>query len=228
MDEIGTTTDGGQSPSGRFRIVGKVKSAHGLKGELNILLFAGRADWLDRVNAPGALQVRFIEAPHAGRLSLTELKAVSQAESLRASNERDRAARIKPFKSGLIARLDGVENRNQAEEFEGKLFAIPAELLVGEEEYFLAELEGYLVIDQRLGEIGLIEDFGSNGAQDLLLVRHLGTGRIVEIPFVGAWVASIDQPSESGDRIGNIRMEVPEGLIELQTEDTKKNDEQVG
>ena len=205
-----------------FRIVGKVKDAHGLKGELFILLFAGQADWLENIDRKEPFQVWLPKPPHSGRLTPEELAARTIEVSANAEvpgrfADSVREIRVKPFKSGLIAALDGVRDRTEAEKWIGHLFAIPSSFLVGEENYFLAEVEGYQVTDVRLGELGVVSGFSHNGAQDLLLIRYKETDKVVEIPFVADWIKSIEPQGERLNR-GVIEMDLPEGLIEVQIE----------
>lgn len=167
--------------------VGKVKDAHGIKGELFIVLFAGEAAWLPKLN-----EIRLVEG--ASRKTLT-------------------AKSVRLHKNGLIAKTTEITDRNEAENLKGWLFEIPASFLVSEagEEIYLREVHGFKVITKAQGEVGTIVAFGTNGLQDLLIVKT-GWGEF-EIPFVEPFVESIDYEARE------MRMDLPEGLLgELEAE----------
>lgn len=167
-----------------FVQVGRVKDAHGVKGELFITLFAGEAAWLEKLK-----EIRLIN-PNADN-SLCVLSAKS----------------VRLHKNGLIAKSEELKNRNEAEALKGWLFEIPKEFLRSEpgEAIFLQEIHGFRVITQAQGEVGTITGFGSNGIQDLLNVatKH---GEY-EVPFVEAFVQKIDYKARE------IHMDLPEGLL---------------
>jgi len=97
-------------------------------------------------------------------------------------------------KGGLIARIDGVGNRNQAEELKGlKLFvpraAMPAP---GEEEYYHADLIG---LEARLidgGILGMIKTVQNFGGDDMLEVARVDQSDTVLIPFTRDIVPQVD------------------------------------
>ncbi|MEK6555670.1 MAG: ribosome maturation factor RimM, partial [Bdellovibrionota bacterium] len=73
-----------------FFEVGRVKDAHGLKGELFVRLFAGRADWLDRFT------VGYLVSPDESEVQQFEVEEAS------------------PHKDGLILKM-GLTDRTPAE-----------------------------------------------------------------------------------------------------------------
>lgn len=175
------------------RVVGRVKDAHGLKGELWVVLFSGQCDWLDALNASGEFQLRPQEASEEG-VRRFALKGARR------------------HKNGVILQSPDLRDRTQAEAWRGHFLQIPESFLVaGEgETYFLAEIEGFEVWNaEPSSRIGPIVGFSTNGIQDLLQVRLSG-GEVVEIPFVDEFVARI----ESQER--RIFMKLPPGLFEAQ------------
>jgi 16S rRNA processing protein RimM len=179
-----------------FVRVGRVKDAHGIKGELFITLFAGEAAWLDKLES-----IRLVAENGEQPEKIFKVKS----------------ARI--HKKGLIAKTEEIRDRNDAEALKGWFFEIPAEFLVSNkgDTIFLREIQGFKVFTKDRGEIGTIEDFATNGAQDLLVVRTL-TGDY-EIPFVEAFVESIDYEK------AEVHLDIPEGLLgEL---DSVASDEEV-
>ena len=147
--------------------MGKIKDAHGLRGELFVLLFAKEAPWL------------------------ASLKRVALASSDAGPFQSFDVAGAQVHKEGLILRLKGLHDRTQAEALRGLLFYIPAELLISHDgdTIFLREIEDFQVTNR--GEFfGRICGFSSNGPQDLLIVEK--EGRKTEIPFVEAFLLEID------------------------------------
>lgn len=164
--------------------VGWVKDAHGLKGELYVQLHAKKADWSQA------------------------LKTFSLKNSKTEEMQTLTVKRIKPHKFGVIVLPEGFSNRNQSEAVKGFEFYIPKDILVSREgdAPYLIEVLGFRIVDQALGDIGAIEAFESNGAQDLLVVSY--QGRQVLVPFVDAWVIQMDRENKT------IQMDLPPGLLD--------------
>ncbi len=186
-----------------FRVVGRVKDAHGLKGEIWVVLFAGVADWLDSMKDDGKYLLSKKE-------SLSGLSASDLAEFP------IKGARA--HKNGVILQSTTVKDRTAAEGFKGHFLVIPEEYLVSDEgeSYFLSEIEGFRVLEDKR-EIGTITGFSHNGAQDLLQVSLVKGARegvkakdVIEIPFVEEFVVEVDDEAEQ------ILVELPDGLIEVQ------------
>lgn len=196
-----------ETSEGTFVRVGKVKDAHGIRGELFIVLFAGEAAWLNQlksirlVNDPDAAVPR--QNPHQKLTPAKPAKPQPQGPLTYAV----KSARL--HKNGLIVKTAEVRDRNQAEEMRGMLLEVPESFLVSKpgEELFLREVLGFSVIDlNRDSEnIGKVTAFSSNGAQDLLVV-DASTGK-VEIPFVADFVEKIDYAKKE------LRMKLPLGLL---------------
>lgn len=199
-----------------YRVVGRVKDAHGLKGEIWVVLFAGAADWLDSMKDDGKYLLSKKES--IAGLAMSDLKEFPI-----------KGARA--HKNGVILHSTTVKDRTAAEGLKGHFLVIPEEYLIGEEgeSYFLSEIEGFRVLEDKR-EIGVITGFSHNGAQDLLqvaLVKGVRDGvkakDVVEIPFVDEFV-------EVDDENQQIHVTLPPGLIEVQLgldkekQDDGKND----
>lgn len=178
-----------------MKLVGKVKDAHGLRGELYILVFSGDVSWLKK-------------------LTHLELRSKNAADGVAHEVEK-----VKPFKQGFILKVPSIGDRNQAEAVKGHEFYIPADLLVSQpgETIFLNEILGFMVKNVDQENIGPVEGFSSNGAQDLLVVTKQSADgssaahKKVEIPFVEAFIKKIDFKHKT------IVMDLPEGLLDLET-----------
>jgi 16S rRNA processing protein RimM len=170
-----------------MKLVGKVKEAHGLKGEFYILVFSGDVSWLPRLKSCG-------------------IKLKSQAEPQSFAVEK-----VKPFKDGFILKTAEVKDRTAAEPFKGAEFHIDEELFVSKkgETIYLSEILNFKVKDKDQTDIGQIVAFSSNGVQDLLVVKK-ANGKDIEIPFVEAFIKKIDWKHNT------LVMDLPEGLTDLE------------
>ena len=174
--------------------VGKVRDAHGLKGELFVMLFAGEAHWVS----------------HLKEATLVRNERVKQSDGTEKTELQSHVMKITRFKShkkGLILKVDEISDRTQAESFAGAIFQIPNEMLVSQpgENIYLREIEDFEVEDQTLGAIGRVTGFSSNGAQDLVVIQSdQGSS---EVPLVPEFVETLDFKNRK------LRLNLPEGLV---------------
>jgi 16S rRNA processing protein RimM len=119
-------------------------------------------------------------------------------------------AELWPHKGLLVLKFHGVDSISQAETLIGCELQVPgterARLESGWN--YVSDLVGCAVLDDGV-EIGRIEDvqFGA-GEAPLLIVRDAAAG-LVEIPFAGAYLDSVDVEQKQ------IRMKLPDGLLEV-------------
>ncbi len=196
-----------------FRIVGRVKDAHGLKGEIWVVLFAGQADWLTDLKDTGGFFLSKTE-----NLPAEDVKAKLHPYKLKGA---------RAHKNGLILQTPEIADRTAAEGFKGWFLAIPEEYLSSEEgeSFYLSEIDGFQVREEGNG-IGTVIGFSSNNAQDLLIVElfkdvrpGVKAGDKIEIPFVEALIEAVDSDEEA------IEVDLPNGLIEVQLGlDSKEED----
>jgi 16S rRNA processing protein RimM len=177
-----------------FVTIGRVKDAHGLKGELFITLKAGEAPWLKRLK-----ELRLIP-PSGGD----------------ARNFAIKSARV--HKNGMIVLSPDINGRNEAEALKGWSLEIPSEFLVSKrgEQIYLIEIQDFKLHVSGRGEVGTITKFSSNGAQDLLVVET-PSGEF-DIPFVDAFVKGIDYEAQV------VEMDLPEGLLGEPVDETPEPD----
>lgn len=126
---------------------------------------------------------------------------------------------VKPYKlqsikvhgQRLLFRLDGVENREQADKLKGAFVYIPADALPppGEDEYYWHQVVGVRVLLQDGSEIGLIKEVSNAGAHDLWLVKG-PQGKEALIPVIDEVVLEMDLAQ------GRVVIEPQEGLLEAQ------------
>lgn len=171
-----------------FVCVGAIAAAHGIRGEVKVKSFT--ADPLD-VGAYGPL-----------------------------TTDRGLVLKLKPLREqgdGVIARVDGIEDRNAAEALRGlKLFVPRAQLpeTQDEDEFYHADLLGLGVEDQsgvKIGRIRSIQDFGAGDMLEITLEQggsaflsftremvptvDIKAGRVIAVPPEG-W---LDEPAREGE-----------------------------
>lgn len=169
-----------------MKLVGKVREAHGLKGDLYVLIFSGDISWAKRMKTFG-------------------LKGKDSDEVQTFNVER-----TKPFKKGLIVKAAEILDRTAAEGVEHFEFYVDDELLVSKpgETIYLSEIKNFKLKNPAQETLGEIVGFSSNGVQDLLVVET--QGKKVEIPFVDAFIKKIDFKHQS------VVMDLPEGLFDIE------------
>lgn len=168
IPETPTSTD--ETTANRWLCVGVIAGAHGVSGEVKIKAFT--------------------DTPH----SLAELQN-------RVRGKNGRSLGIKTWrvqKDMLIARLAGVDTREQAHALKGEELYVPRDSLqpVSEDEYYQADLIGLSVIDSRghpIGRVAAVQNFGAGDLLELTLDhprRFVGSSPMV--PFDRATVPEID------------------------------------
>lgn len=170
--------------------VGKVRDAHGLKGELFLVFFAEEAAWLDKVKT----------------LKLEGAAPNKEGKHQRISKELT-IKNYRPHKKGVILKFEEVPDRTEAEKLIGFVINIPKDLLTSAkgEDIFLNEVEGFTVVENGK-DLGVISGFSTNGAQDIIIVK--GADRDLEIPFIKEFIEKIDWAEK------RINLKLPEGLLE--------------
>lgn len=171
--------------SEHFLEVGYVKSAHGVRGELFVVLN----------------ELHSHDPVSWGHLYLLHNKSQKQQVL--------KIQKMKLHKGGYITSVDGVKDRNQSEALKGYGVWRPQEEFTSKpgEEVFLREVLGFMVSESNFKkDLGSVVGFSSNGAQDLLVVEK--EEKTFEIPFIEEFIVSIDFDHKK------IEMDLPEGLVE--------------
>ena len=168
--------------------IGKVKGAHGIKGELYILVFSGQMDWLP--------DIEFIS------LKAQELQVEPQVKLP--------VLDVRPHKKGFIFKTQEITNRTDAEKFVGWELFLPTSFFTTqpeEDHFFLREIEGFRVTDKRLGPVGQVVGFVSHSAQDLIRLKS-DEGEFL-VPLVKAFILNVDRSQKV------LSMDLPEGLLDI-------------
>ena len=88
----------------------------------------------------------------------------------------------------LLARLEGIENPEQAKALKGKAVSIPRPE-AGAGRYYWSDLVGLEVVNEQGVVLGVVKQMSSNGAHD---VMEVAGERTRLLPFVPAYVRQID------------------------------------
>ena len=147
-------------------LLGRIAGAHGIRGEVLIKTFT--------------------EAPENvgayGPLSDESGTRIFKLKSVRATPK------------GVVARLQGVDDRNGAEALKGIALYIERDRLpaAAEGEFYHADLIGLAAVDgdgKPIGEIVAVQNYG---AGDLLEIRLAGSSKTELVPFTDAAAPEVD------------------------------------
>ena len=165
--------------------IGKFFKTHGLKGELNAELDV-EEDFAE-TGDPLIVEMEGIFVPFFPEFIRT--KGASFLVKLQDVDSADEAQKFVNKK--IYARRSDLVNYFGAEEFEEEVSVI-----------------GMNVIDETLGELGKIVDFNDSTANELLIVER-PDGSELYIPFNEDFITEVDEQHKT------IRMDLPEGLVDL-------------
>ncbi|MBX3132519.1 MAG: 16S rRNA processing protein RimM [Gemmatimonadaceae bacterium] len=175
--------------------MGRIRRPHGVRGELVVDVMT---DEPGAIFAPGR---RVFQGTHDGELSV---------------DPRTRAPRelvvssLRPIKDGWLMRFDGINDRTEAEKWNGRYLLVPVEELSEPEEgeVFAHELVGMQLVDAgssaTIGEVIEFYDL----PQGLLLEFRTSAGAVASLPFVDEFVDALDREART------IRVRLPNGLLD--------------
>jgi 16S rRNA processing protein RimM len=172
--------------------MGVITGAHGIKGEVRVKSFTAEPE---AIVAYGPLE----DERGGRRLALTLTGMV---------------------RGMLIARIDGVGDRNAAERLKGLRLFLPRTALPapGPEEYYHADLIGLAAVLRDGGPLGRIRAVHDYGAGHSLEIER-PDGRLVLVPFTEAAVPEVDVTG------GRVVVEPPEGLFDNRPADAEREEE---
>ena len=187
-------------------LVGRVRRAFGLKGELLVqpatsepgVLFApGRrvfvtAEFADRGSGSG---------PGLGPHGATDVRGHTVPRECIIERSR-------PFKDAWLLKLAGVEDKTEADKWRGVPFMVPFEELTppAGNEVYEHELVGMQVRDEPHGELGVVTGWYEVPQGLVLEVR--GAVWRADVPFNEAFIEKVDRDART------ISVRLPEGLLD--------------
>lgn len=108
-----------------------------------------------------------------------------------------RVRETKDHSDVMVARADGVEDRNAAEALRGARIFIPRSSFpsAGDDEFYWVDLMGLDVVNREGVHLGQVKDLMATGPQTVLVVGYEEGGKALErmIPFVSAYVDGVDR-----------------------------------
>ena len=114
-----------------------------------------------------------------------------------------RVADIKVHADGVVARFEGMDDRNAAEALKGVRIHLPRSAFPAtpEGEYYWVDLIGLQVVNREGVDLGQVRDLMSTGPQTVLVIEatpETEGAKPVErmIPFVSAFVDGVDLPGK--------------------------------
>ncbi len=166
-----------------FVLLGKVTRAHGIRGEIKVYPYSGD---------PGNFK------------KYRTLYLSAGADTARRAFV-CQGARIQG--NQVLLRLEGCGDRDQAQRLVGREVWLRREDLpeLDEDEFYLHELEGRLVVTNQGDEVGRVTGILATGAHDILVVRD-GTREHL-VPLVAEFLVRIED-----DRVV---LDLPPGLLEI-------------
>jgi 16S rRNA processing protein RimM len=118
-----------------------------------------------------------------------------------------------------VVSLEGIIHSDQATKLKGAGIFLPLDQLPKptKDEFYLHDLTGCVLVDENLGEIGVVESIIETGGQDLLSIQY--KGKEVLVPFVKHFVTDIDIPAKK------LTSHLPEGLLDIYLEEKAIKDD---
>ncbi len=176
-------------PDPEFLVVGHLTKAHGTKGDLLIRPLTDRPEEVFVEGRPLTV------GDDRGELGKAPMERLLE--------------NARPFKRGWIAKLEGVDDRNDAEALTGRYVLVPAAERgePAEGEFFYHQLLG-LEVWTKAGEVvGRVREVYETDPRHLLEVK--GEGGVHLIPFDRRIVTSVLLDE------GRLVIDPPEGLLDL-------------
>jgi 16S rRNA processing protein RimM len=107
-----------------------------------------------------------------------------------------RVRETKEHSDAVVARAEGVEDRNSAEALKGARIFIPRSSFptAAEDEYYWVDLIGLDIVNREGVHLGKVKELVATGPQSVLVVEFEEEGKMQErmIPFVSAYVDNVD------------------------------------
>lgn len=147
--------------------IGRVGKAQGIKGEIRIIIYPGMPDGLDNCKEI-VLQNNDNECSKYG------------LENFRRQGKH------------LIAKLDGVTTRDEAEALNGREIWLPRAAIpaLDQDQHYWFEYEGMEVVTDTGRKLGVVQDIFATGANDVLVV--VGQGKEYLIPIIEDVLVDVD------------------------------------
>jgi 16S rRNA processing protein RimM len=113
-------------------------------------------------------------------------------------HQRQRVTKATPYKENMVVlHLAGIDSANDVETLIGQEITIPLEEIptLPADQYYIHDLIGLRVETPTGQKLGIITDVLATGANDVYVVREIGSGRDVLVPAVKEMIKRVDIPA---------------------------------
>ena len=147
--------------------VGVITTTHGVRGEVKV----------------------FPTTDDAERFLVLEYVLLDTGRELRRLDIKN----VRFFKNLVILKFDGIDNINDIEKYKGKDLWIPREEAqeLGEDEYYIADLQGLNVVLEDGTEFGTLRDVMETGANDVYIIDSNEHGEVL-LPAIKECILDVD------------------------------------
>ena len=147
--------------------VGVITTTHGVRGEIKVFPTTDNAE-------------RFLELEYVLLDTGRELRRLD-------------IKNVRFFKNLVILKFDGIDNINDIEKYKGKDLWIPREEAqeLGEDEYYIADLQGLNVVLEDGTEFGTLRDVMETGANDVYIIDSNEHGEVL-LPAIKECILDVD------------------------------------
>ena len=147
--------------------VGVITTTHGVRGEVKVFPTTDDAE-------------RFLELEYVLLDTGRELRRLD-------------IKNVRFFKNLVILKFDGIDNINDIEKYKGKDLWIPREEAqeLGEDEYYIADLQGLEVVLEDGTEFGTLRDVMETGANDVYIIDSNEHGEVL-LPAIKECILDVD------------------------------------
>ena len=147
--------------------VGVITTTHGVRGEVKVF---PTTDDAERV-----LELEYVLLDTGRELRRLDIK------------------NVRFFKNLVILKFDGIDNINDIEKYKGKDLWIPREEAreLGEDEYYIADLQGLNVVLEDGTEFGTLRDVMETGANDVYIIDSNEHGEVL-LPAIKECILDVD------------------------------------
>ena len=147
--------------------VGVITTTHGVRGEVKVFPTTDDAE-------------RFLELEYVLLDTGRELRRLD-------------IKNVRFFKNFVILKFDGIDNINDIEKYKGKDLWIPREEAqeLGEDEYYIADLQGLKVVLEDGSEFGTLRDVMETGANDVYIIDSNEHGEVL-LPAIKECILDVD------------------------------------
>ena len=120
----------------------------------------------------------------------------------------------------VLLKLRGIDRIEEAEPLRGAQLHLPLTELpaLDDDQFYFHDVIGFTVVDETLGELGLVENFYELPQQDMLAMRY--QGQEILIPVVDELVSHADMAKKQ------IYVNLPDGLLDIYLKPTSRQQDE--